>query len=90
MKEIDKLPYWPRGLSRTLAASYVGVSPTTFDRMIKDGLMPRPKAVYGRRLWDVRAVDIAFDLLDAAIRPKWAKARCMSSRHEVQKAKIRH
>lgn len=36
-------------LSRTLAASYVGVSPTTFDRMIKDGLMPRPKAIYGRR-----------------------------------------
>ena len=66
MKDNQKaaLPYWPRGLSRTLAASYVGVSPSTFDRMIKDGLMPRPKAVYGRRLWDVRAVDIAFDLLD--------------------------
>ena len=30
MKDIDKLPHWPRGLSRTLAASYVGVSPTTF------------------------------------------------------------
>lgn len=68
MKDIDKLPHWPRGLSRTLAASYVGVSPTTFDRMIKDGLMPRPKAVYGRRLWDVRAVDIAFDLLDGGHR----------------------
>ena len=64
------LPYWPRGLSRTLAASYVGVSPTTFDRMIKDGLMPRPKAVYGRRLWDVRAVDIAFDLLDGGYTTK--------------------
>jgi hypothetical protein len=63
MKDIDKLPHWPRGLSRALAASYVGVSPTTFDRMIKDGLMPGPKAVYGRRLWDVRAADIAFDLL---------------------------
>jgi hypothetical protein len=28
MKDIDKLPHWPRGLSRTLAASYVGVSPS--------------------------------------------------------------
>jgi predicted DNA-binding transcriptional regulator AlpA len=64
MKEIDKLPHWPRGLSRTLAASCVGVSPTTFDRMIKDGLMPRPKAVYGRRVWDKLAVDEAFDILD--------------------------
>jgi hypothetical protein len=32
--------------------------------MVKDGLMPRSKAVYGRRLWDVWAVNIAFDLLD--------------------------
>jgi hypothetical protein len=63
-KEKPTLPYWPRGLSRTLAASYVGVSPTTFDKLVKDGYMPRPKAVYGRRIWDVRAVDIAFDLLD--------------------------
>jgi hypothetical protein len=38
--------------------------------MIKDGLMPRPKAVYGRRLWDVRAVDIAFDLLDGGYTAK--------------------
>jgi hypothetical protein len=38
--------------------------------MIKDGLMPRPKAVYGRRLWEVRAVDIASDLLDGGYTTK--------------------
>ncbi|MGN6410960.1 MAG: helix-turn-helix transcriptional regulator [Nitrobacter sp.] len=64
------LPYWPRGLSRTLAASYVGVSPGTFDKLVKEGYMPRPKAIYGRRVWDVRAVDVAFDLLDGGYTTK--------------------
>jgi hypothetical protein len=39
------------------------VSPTTFDRMVGDGLMPGPKRVYGRVLWDVRALDAAIDAL---------------------------
>jgi predicted DNA-binding transcriptional regulator AlpA len=68
MKDMDKLPHWPRGLSRTLAASYVGVSPTTFDKMIRDGLMPRPKRVYGRVIWDKLALDDAFDVLDGGHR----------------------
>jgi len=45
------------------AAAYVGVSPNTFDRMIADGFMPGPKKVYGRVLWDVRALDAAIDSL---------------------------
>lgn len=61
-----KFPQWPRGLSRILTAQYIGVSPSTFDKLVKDGLMPRPKRVYGRVLWDIRAVDVAFDLLDVA------------------------
>jgi hypothetical protein len=32
--------------------------------MIKDGLMPGPKAIYGRRVWDKLALDDAFDILD--------------------------
>src|SRR5262245_23845078 len=32
----------PLGLSRVAAAFYVGVSPTKFDQMIKDGRMPKP------------------------------------------------
>jgi predicted DNA-binding transcriptional regulator AlpA len=54
----------PRGLSRVEAAAYVGVSPTTFDRMISDGLMPRPIRIYGRTVWDLRKLDAAFAALD--------------------------
>lgn len=54
----------PRGLSRTEAAAYVGVSTTLFDEMVKDGRMPRPKQVNSRTVWDRRRVDLAFDALD--------------------------
>jgi predicted DNA-binding transcriptional regulator AlpA len=56
----------PRGLSRTEAARYVGISPVTFDRMVRDGLMPKPVRIYGRVVWDARAIDAAFDALDSA------------------------
>lgn len=54
-----------RGLSRVEAATYVGVSPTTFDAMVKDKLMPKPLKMGSRRVWDVRALDNAFDALAA-------------------------
>lgn len=54
----------PRGLSRTEAAAYIGVSPTLFDEMVQDGRMPRPKQVNSRTVWDRRRVDLAFDALD--------------------------
>lgn len=50
-----------RGLSRVEAAAYIGVSPTTFDKMVQAGEMPGPKRVYARVIWDVRALDLAFD-----------------------------
>lgn len=53
----------PRGLSRLEAAEYVGVGPTLFDEMVKDGRMPRPKPINSRTVWDLRAIDRAFDLL---------------------------
>lgn len=53
----------PRGLSRTEAAAYVGVSATKFDQMILDRRMPRPKRVDGRVIWDRTALDRAFDAL---------------------------
>lgn len=52
-----------RGLHREEAAAYVGVSPNTFDRMVADGLMPKSRPVYGRKVWDVRALDRSFDAL---------------------------
>jgi len=54
-----------RGLSRTEAAIYVGVSTTKFDQMIVDGRMPKPRRIDARRVWDIRALDQAFDSLPA-------------------------
>jgi predicted DNA-binding transcriptional regulator AlpA len=55
----------PRLISRDAAAAYVNVSPTKFDEMVRDGTMPRPKLLGGRRkAWDVRALDTAVDGLE--------------------------
>ena len=56
----------PLGLSRVVASSYVGVSPSTWDHMVDDGRMPKPKRINRRRLWDRREVEEAFARLDAA------------------------
>ena len=53
----------PRGLSRAEAARYVGVSPSLFDCMVKDGRMPPPKRINSRTVWDRRRLDEAFDSL---------------------------
>jgi len=51
-------------VSREAAAAYVGVSPTTFDRLVKDSMMPRPKVLGARRkAWDVRVLDKFIDRL---------------------------
>lgn len=52
-----------RGLSRVEAAGYIGVGPSTFDRMVLAGEMPSPKRVGTRKIWDLRALDLAFDAL---------------------------
>lgn len=53
----------PRGLSRVQAAAYVGVSPSTFDKMLADGMMPAPRRYGVRTIWDRRQLDEAFDAL---------------------------
>ncbi|WP_276154541.1 MULTISPECIES: hypothetical protein [unclassified Sulfitobacter] len=39
------------------------MSATKFDEMVADGRMPKPKKVDARKIWDVRALDQAFDAL---------------------------
>ncbi len=56
-------PPTPRLLSRPEAAAYAGVSPSTFDKLMSDGLMPSPVRLYSRTLWDVQALDAAIDCL---------------------------
>lgn len=50
-----------RLLSRVEAAAYCGVSPTTFDTLVAERLMPRPKRLRARILWDVRQLDSAIE-----------------------------
>lgn len=50
-----------RGLRRIEAAAYIGVSPTKFDDMVKDGRMPGPKKIDGAAVWDIHGLDSAFD-----------------------------
>jgi excisionase family DNA binding protein len=52
-----------RGLSRIEAAMYLGISPSKFDELVKDGRMPRPRMIDSRKLWDLHELDIAFDEL---------------------------
>ncbi len=52
-----------RGLSRVAAALYIGVSPTTFDGLVRDGRMPPPKRINSRVIRDVRQLDYAFEAL---------------------------
>ncbi|RVK16258.1 hypothetical protein CN138_10480 [Sinorhizobium meliloti] len=59
-RQPDQISYPPRGLSREDAARYVGVGATKFDQMVSDRLMPRPKKVGGRVIWDRLAIDAAF------------------------------
>jgi predicted DNA-binding transcriptional regulator AlpA len=57
--------YPPRGLSREEAARYIGVGPSKFDDMVSSGLMPRPKRIGGRVVWDRLKLEAAFsDLPD--------------------------
>lgn len=52
-----------RGYSRLEAAAYVGVSTTKFDQLVTQGALPPPKQVGGRKIWDVRELDPAFEEL---------------------------
>jgi predicted DNA-binding transcriptional regulator AlpA len=62
----------PRGLSRTEAATYIGVSPSLFDEMVRDGRMPNPKTVNSRVIWDRYRLDEAFEELpDKTDRNPW-------------------
>lgn len=53
----------PRGLPRSGAAAYIGVSPSLFDDMVKDGRTPKPKRINARTIWDRIRLDAAFAAL---------------------------
>jgi hypothetical protein len=52
-----------RGLSRVEAAIYLGISPSKFDELVRDGRMPAAKRIDSRKVWDIQNLDVAFDAL---------------------------
>tara|TARA_B100000700_G_scaffold325153_1_gene433149 strand:- start:5335 stop:5661 length:327 start_codon:yes stop_codon:yes gene_type:complete len=50
-----------RGLNRKEAAAYIGLSETKFAELVRRDMMPQPKAVGRRRIYDRREIDEAFD-----------------------------
>lgn len=59
----DIRPVPRRGLSRVEAAMYLGVSPSKFDEMVRDGRAPKPRRIDARKVWDVWELDLSFDAL---------------------------
>ena len=53
----------PRGLRRELAAAYLDIGTTQFDRYVKLGTFPKPKLIGGCKVWDRHALDLAFAAL---------------------------
>ena len=62
-----------RCFDRKEAASYVCVSVSTFDKLVRDGTMPQPMKFLGRNVWDVRELDRALDAQSGVI-PKASPA----------------
>jgi len=78
-KRQDALPKSlpPIGLSREIAAAFIGVSPSKFDEMVKDRRMPKPKQIDSRRVWSRTAIEKAFAALpgdDSDQDDEWAVA----------------
>lgn len=53
----------PRGLSRVQSSAYIGVSPSLFDEMVKDGRMPIPMRINARTVWDRMRLNETFAAL---------------------------
>lgn len=51
------------GLDRLEAAASVGVSATLFDALVDAGVMPQPRVIRRRRIWDVDELRAAFKAL---------------------------
>lgn len=62
-RELRSKSHPRRGLRRPEAAAYIGVSTTKFDELVRDRRMPGPKKIDGAIVWDIVALDAAFDAL---------------------------
>jgi len=43
------------------AAAYLDISPTSFFRLVEDGVLPKPTKIRGMATWDRLDLDAAYD-----------------------------
>lgn len=48
------------GLNREEAAASIGICGTTFDKLVRDGRMPRPKLIGAKKLWFLESLRASF------------------------------
>lgn len=60
-KLADNFAYPPRAMRLDRAAAYLSLSPSSFLRLVDEGLMPRPVRIKGVVTWDRQELDVAFD-----------------------------
>lgn len=51
------------GMGRLKASAYVDVSPSLFDRAVDERLMPKPRQLFGRKVWLREELDAALAAL---------------------------
>lgn len=65
-----------RCFDRKEAASYVGVSAGTFDKLVRTGEMPECIRLFGRKVWDRNALDGAVNAKMVASKFASSSSRC--------------
>jgi excisionase family DNA binding protein len=78
-----------RGLSRVEAAIYLGISPSKFDELIRDGRMPAPKRIDGRKVWDIQNLDVAFDAFPSENETSGDPLGTTSAPHDYDQTSVR-
>jgi predicted DNA-binding transcriptional regulator AlpA len=63
-KLADGLSYPPRGMRANRAAAYLGMSTSSFNRLVDDKLMPSGKPIGGMVIWDRLELETAFENLN--------------------------
>ena len=69
---------WPRGMQRQQAADYLGISASWLDQLVSKSLLPQPRQLNKRLIWDREELDRAFEELphrgDDAPGNEWDRA----------------
>jgi predicted DNA-binding transcriptional regulator AlpA len=72
---IKKMSCPRRGLSGEEAATYIEVSSSFFDELVKSGAMPKPIRIKTRTVWDVHQLDQYFEELSSPKDNPWDELR---------------